>query len=527
MNDYNLLYLLGLFSLSAVGLTIGLTIYGYLIYIASYAISNRVWPFVLLKIVSGVPCVGARVEKVVRRVFCFALKWGVPAILVSLVAFAVWNVTVYNWRPLLIEHGKTAGERLEIDGIAFRWIPMPNEDKSFWMMETEVTQGMWKRFMGAHPGLEAGKDQYPIEIRNAYSVKWLLGKLNDRCSVLGWKWTVPDIEQWSIACNSGLPPTSKSEWLSRSWLKETSGGVAHPVGEKEQNAWGLYDMVGNAAEACMDVGEMRGDILLAGLDYRTDFDSERLFGDWVMPCYIYLEEDGWIFHEDSTEIGWRLCLVPTPYAKVHSGKLLGFQQTETTRGLCNYVAIFGLVGLLLQLLMMIFGERLRAIRWLKWLLWLSVAEEFLRCSGLGSIGAFGFVRKWTMKFVSILFKYVVGQVLGFPISSLVASMFPSLPDIALSLPDALLTAVVIAVTFPLLLIMICAYKNVREISLEGIGRGYRYLVVPTVLLIAVALGRGFYKEYRIHGICDGNSFCVHPIHVPEPDLEEEAENVDL
>ena len=36
------------------------------------------------------------------------------------------------------------------------------------------------------------------------------------------------------------------------WYKTNSGGDVHPVGEKKPNAWGLYDMLGNAAEWVLD-----------------------------------------------------------------------------------------------------------------------------------------------------------------------------------------------------------------------------------------------------------------------------------
>ena len=123
-----------------------------------------------------------------------------------------------------------------------------------------------------------------------------------------------------------------------------------------------------------------------------------------------------------------------------------------------------------------------------------------------------------MKFIAMLFKYTVGQILGYPISSLVASAVPSLPDLTLSPPDEWLMAGVIVVTFPLLLISLCVYKRVREIrfSLAWLGRAYKYVLLPGIMLISYHSVRDAWKQYSIHRNCDVNQYCVHPIHVPDP-----------
>ena len=63
----------------------------------------------------------------------------------------------------------------------------------------------------------------------------------------GRKYRLPTEAEWTYACRAG--GDGKVEDLDKvAWYWDNSEDKTHPVGKKEPNAWGLYDMLGNAAE---------------------------------------------------------------------------------------------------------------------------------------------------------------------------------------------------------------------------------------------------------------------------------------
>lgn len=67
---------------------------------------------------------------------------------------------------------------------------------------------------------------------------------------------LPTEAQWEFACRAGVTaPFSNGTETSAgdlAWTRENSGIVAHDVGRKAPNPWGLYDMHGNVVEWCLD-----------------------------------------------------------------------------------------------------------------------------------------------------------------------------------------------------------------------------------------------------------------------------------
>jgi len=111
-----------------------------------------------------------------------------------------------------------------------------------------VTQKLWRDLMGSNPSFfpKCGED-CPVEGVSWNDTQAFLEKLNDKT---GKTYGLPTEAQWEAACNAG----SKTEYCGGqqfdavAWYLTNSGARTHPVGQKQPNGLGLYDMNGNVWE---------------------------------------------------------------------------------------------------------------------------------------------------------------------------------------------------------------------------------------------------------------------------------------
>jgi formylglycine-generating enzyme required for sulfatase activity len=97
---------------------------------------------------------------------------------------------------------------------------------------------------------------------------------------------LPTEAEWEYACRAGTTTAyhageSESDLALAGWFSGVAENETHPVGKKTPNAWGLYDMHGNAWEWCWDLYGDYGSGTQMDPEFSTS-DAPRIFrgGCW-------------------------------------------------------------------------------------------------------------------------------------------------------------------------------------------------------------------------------------------------------
>lgn len=177
--------------------------------------------------------------------------------------------------------------------------------KGFWLGQTPVTVGAYRRFaraMGKQMPKVTGTDEnLPIT-----SVNW-----NDAMDFCAWAGVrLPTEAEWEYAARAGTTAARYGDLDSIAWYSKNSEGGAKPVGQKQPNAFGLYDMLGNAwewtadwyGERYYDSGEVEDPVGPPGGTMRV-----LRGGSWSgNPRYVRVSFRNWLEPEDrSFGLGFR------------------------------------------------------------------------------------------------------------------------------------------------------------------------------------------------------------------------------
>ena len=131
--------------------------------------------------------------------------------------------------------------------------PHPVRIESFEIGKFEMTQELWEAVMGENPSAFANCPGCPVETVSWDDVQVFLRRLNAE----GTQYRLPSEAEWEYAARGGQSSegyrySGSHDRAEVAWYHENSGNRTQPVGSRQANELGLFDMSGNAREWVQD-----------------------------------------------------------------------------------------------------------------------------------------------------------------------------------------------------------------------------------------------------------------------------------
>ena len=124
---------------------------------------------------------------------------------------------------------------------------------SYYICKYEVTQALWRVVMGSNPS-KFKDNNLPVECVSWDDCQTFINRLN---SYTGRNFRLPTEAEWEFAARGGnysrhYKYSGSNNFDDVAWYDDNSGNRTQPVGTKQPNELGLYDMSGNVYEWCGD-----------------------------------------------------------------------------------------------------------------------------------------------------------------------------------------------------------------------------------------------------------------------------------
>jgi len=139
----------------------------------------------------------------------------------------------------------------------------------FFISRTEVIQRMYRAASGGHESDFPG-DNRPVDSVSWYDAVRFCNRLSlldgfERCyDEYTWEcdfdksgYRLPTEAEWELACHGGgttlySPGDTENDLAREAWYAANADSASHDTAQRDQNAYGLFDMHGNVAEWCND-----------------------------------------------------------------------------------------------------------------------------------------------------------------------------------------------------------------------------------------------------------------------------------
>ena len=115
--------------------------------------------------------------------------------------------------------------------------------EGFWLAKTETTEEAYRKAHGSAAGHAKGDPRLPIRGLDWKEAKAYCASVDGR---------LPFEAEWEYAARGGSSEPYYGTPSKIAWYEADSDDTIHPVGMKEPNNFGLYDMLGNVSEWVSD-----------------------------------------------------------------------------------------------------------------------------------------------------------------------------------------------------------------------------------------------------------------------------------